>query len=594
MPSSPIIESAYRSSFTINSNGTEIPSSYEILSITIEQEINRIAEAEIVIRDGDASEQTFDIVDTDIFKPGTEIEVKLGYEDHNDSVFKGIVIKQLIDINDSSGARLKVICKDKILKATINRKNAIFTEMKDSAIVEQIVGTYGLSNEVTATSVEHKEMVQFDVSDWDFIISRAELNGMVVITDSGKLVMAKPVVSDTPELKIQFGYDLIEFDGEIDATFQYSAVSGNAWDMSSQNLVQANASEPSVNQQGDLTGTQLASVLSAGTNTLNASVPLAQDAVQAWADAALLKARLSRFKGTLLFRGSAKAKVNSTIQLNGLSDRFDGNAYISGVTHRVHQGKWDTEVTIGMSQEWFSEKRHVTRSVASGLLPGVQGLQTGIVKKTYEDPDNQFRVQVEIPILGTEGKSVWARLASFYTGNSIGAYFMPEVNDEVVLGFMNDDPRFPVILGSLYSSSIPSPQTPDEKNTIKTILTQSKLQLKFDDENKIISLITPAGNTVVISDKDKSITITDQNSNKIQMNNDGISLESQSDLTIKASQSVKIQGASISIEASDSLKSSGGTVSVTGNETVSISGSQQCSVSSDAQLTIKGMTVGIN
>ena len=594
MPSSPLVEEVNLITFNIFSGGNDIPTTYEVMSIRIEQSVNSIAEAEIVLRDGSAANQTFEIADSDTFKPGVEIEIKLGYENQNDSVFKGIVTKQAIRIDSSSGSQLQVTCKDKTLKSTIARKNAIFTKMKDSAIIEQIAGAAGFSKEVTATSVEHKEVVQYYVTDWDFIVSRAETNGMIVTTDAGKLIVAKPVVSDTPELQVQFGIDIIEFDGELDATHQYSGVQSNAWDMSSQSVINATASEPTINTQGDITGSTLADVLNAGTNYLNSSVPIAQDSVKAWADAALLKSRLSRFKGSVTFQGSSKARVNSTVKLLGLSSRFNGNAYISGITHTIEHGQWHTEAKIGLSPEWFTESRTVSAPLASGLLPGVKGLQTGIVKKIYEDPDNEFRVQVEIPILEADGDAVWARLSTFYNGSGVGAFFMPEVNDEVILGFMNDDPRFPVILGSVYSSSIAAPETPDEKNTIKTIVTQSKLQLKFDDENKVITLLTPAGNTLVISDEDKGITLTDQSSNKIQMNTDGITVESQSNLTLKAAQEVKIQGATVTVNGSESISSTGGTVSITGNESTTIKGSAECAISSDGQMSVKGITVMIN
>lgn len=594
MASSPIVEEANLVSFSILSAGSEIPSTYEVLEIRIEQHLNRIAEAEITLRDGNTAKQDFEITDSDTFKPGTEIEIKLGYQNQDDSVFKGLVTKQIIKIEESVGSKLQVVCKDAALKLAIVRKNAIFSKIKDSALIQQVAGDYSLSTDVTATSVEHKEIVQYYSTDWDFILNRAEINGMVVVTDSGKLVVAKPDVSASPELQVQFGYDIIEFDGEIDATYQYSGVQGNAWDMSSQSVINATASEPSVNEQGDITGSTLADVLSAGTSNLNASVPLEQDAIQAWADAALLKSRLSRFKGNITFQGSAKAKVNTTIKLIGLSSRFNGNGFITGVTHTIENGRWNTEAKIGLSAEWFAEKHPVSGPIASGLLPGVKGLQTGIVKKIYEDPDNEFRVQVEIPILGADGAAVWARLSTFYAGNSLGAYFFPEVNDEVILGFMNDDPRFPVILGSVYSSSIPAPETPDEKNSIKTLITQSQLQLKFDDENKVITILTPGGNTMVFSDQDKGITITDQNNNQIQMNDNGVTIESKSDLTIKAAQAVKISGSSIEISGDQSVKATGGTLSLTGNQTATLTGSSQCTVTSSGQTNVKGTMVNIN
>ena len=598
MPNSPIAEETNLISFAILSAGKEIPGTYEVLEIRIEQHVNRIAEAEITLRDGSTANQTFDVTDSDTFKPGSEIEIKLGYQSQNKSVFKGLVTKQIIQVDDISGSKLQVICKDKALKLAINRKNGIFTEVTDSDIIEKISGECGLSSDITSTSENHKEVVQYYATDWDFIISRAEINGLVVITDSGKLTVQQPKVEDTPALQVQFGYDIIEFSGELDATNQYSDVQGNAWDMASQSVINAASSEPSVNNQGDITGAALASVLSVGTQNLSSSVPVSQSAIKTWANAALLKSRLSRFKGSVTFQGSADARVNATIKLMGLSNRFNGNAFISGITHTLADGRWTTEAQIGLSAEWFVEKHPVSAPVASGLLPGVKGLQTGIVKKIYEDPDNEFRVQVEIPLLGADGEAVWARLSTFYSGKGIGAYFMPEVNDEVILGFMNNDPRFPIILGSVFSSSIPAPETPDEKNTIKTLVTQSKLQLKFDDENKVITILTPSGNTVILSDADKAITLltpegitmvlsdenkgitlTDQNKNKIEMNDNGIVVESASDLTLKATQNVKIEGMQVEI---------------TGNQSTTVKGSAQCEISSDGQMVVKGVTVAIN
>ncbi len=594
MPTSPLIEEADLITFSILSGGTEIPSAYEVLSIKLEQHLNRISEAEIVLLDGNPASQTFEIAESSTFVPGTEVEIKLGYHQKNESVFKGIVVKQKIRADGISGTTLLITCKDKALKMAINRNNAIFTDVTDSAAIEKIVGNNGLSSAVTATTVEHKEIVQFYSTDWDFIISRAEANGMIVITDNGKLTVAKPNVSDSPALQLKFGYDIIEFDVEMDATLQYSETKGNAWGISTQKIINTTSTEPSVNKQGNLTGKKLSDVLSAGTNNLNSSAAITNEDLKVWSDAALLKSRLSQYKGTLSFQGSSKAKVNTTIKLEGLSNRFNGDAFISEVTHTVNDGQWLTEVKIGMTAEWFSENHRISAPEASGLLPGVKGLQAGVVKKMYEDPENQFRVQVEIPILGAEGEAIWARMATFYSGKSIGAYFMPEVGDEVLLGFMNEDPRFPIILGSVYSSSNPAPEIPDEKNTIKTLITQSKLQLKFDDENKVITIRTPSGNIMEFSDESEKITISDKNNNKIEMSTDGILLESSKSIHIKAADDVKIEGNNMSINGQSSLKATAENVSVKGDVSTTVNGGTKCTISSAGMLSAKGAMVNIN
>lgn len=594
MSVSPLIEETNLITFTILSNGVEIRDSYEVLSLRTEQLVNRIASAEIILADGNAPKQSFPISDSETFKPGAEIEIKLGYHSKNELVFKGVVIKQLIKIASSERTTLQVICKDKALKMTTNRVNAIFTNETDSSIIKKLAEKSELISDISSTTSEHKEVVQFYASDWDFIVTRAEVNSMIVLTENGKLIVAKPNVSSEPELEVTFGHDIIEFDGEMDATYQFSEVKSTAWDSANQKVIEATASESEVNKQGNISGKSLAEVLSTGANNLNSSTGITSEDIQTWANAALLKSRLSRFKGSITFQGSTKAKANSLLKLKGVGKRFEGNAFISGVVHILDEGTWHTEAKIGLDPEWFAETHQVAAPLASGLLPGVKGLQTGIVKKTFEDPENQFRVQVEIPILGAEGESVWARLSTFYSGNGIGAYFMPELGDEVLLGFMNDDPRFPIILGSVYSTAIPAPETPDEENTIKTLITKSKLQLKFDDEKKIITLLTPNGNTMVFSDEDEAITITDQNKNKIEMNSSGISLESPTSINIKATEEVNIQGAKISIKGDESLSASSLEVTISGETSTSISGSAECSISSDGNLSAKGLMVMIN
>jgi len=597
MPSSPLVEGTNILSFSIISGGKEIPETYEVIDINIVTEINKISHAEIILKDGDPSDQTFEITDSDFFKPGAEIEIKLGYESKNDSLFKGIVVKQSIQIYEGSTSKLIVICKDKAILLTSDRKNKIFTEIKDSELIEQLIGNIGgLSFDVKPTTIKHKEIVQSDSSDWDLLNIRSAINGMVVETNSNKITVSTPKISTEPDLQVEFGHDMVDFDTEISASNQNASVECSAWDASTQKMIKATASEPSVNKQGSITGKKLSESISLKTMKLTTSGSMDQDSLQAWADSELLRLRLSRFIGSVTFHGSAKAKINSTIKLMGLSDRFNGNAFISGVTHSIDNGKWHTIAKIGMSPDSFAEINSVSSPNASGLVPGISGLQTGIVKKINEDPDNEFRVQIEMPLLGDDSEPIWARLATFYSGNGIGAYFMPEIDDEVILGFMNNDPRFPIILGSTFSSKIPAPETPDEKNTIKTLITQSKLQLKFDDENKELTILTPGGNSMQFSDKDKEISVTDQNNNKIEMTSDGIILtdkssnkvemsssgitfESKSNLTLKAAQQVEVKGL---------------VVSVSGDQSASVKGSAECEVSSSGQMSVKGAMVMIN
>ena len=598
MPVSPLAEETNVFSYTILSAGKEIPSTYEVMSMNISSKINEISSAEITIRDGSSSEQVFKVTDSDTFKPDTEIEIKLGYESKNDSIFKGKVLSESITVSEGNVASLKVYCKDVSDVLSKNNETANFIKKKDSEIIETTITNAGLTADVTATKLVREEVNKPQQSDWDFISELVDNNGMIMITEGGKVTVGKPLVSATPVLQVQFGYDMIEFDSEINSADQYSGVKCSGWDIETLKRIEATAAEPTVNKEGDLDGSTLSKALSANVLELKSAATYAQDELQAWADATLLRIRLSRFAGSVSFHGTAKAKVNSTIKLMGLSARFNGDSYISGITHSISGGSWHTTATIGVPKESFREKKSLSTPGNASSTKGASfhGLQTGIVKKIDSDPDNLFRVQVQIPILGDDSEPVWARLPTFYAGNSIGAYFMPEVHNEVILGFMDDVPSAPVILGSVFSKNIAAPETPDEKNTIKTLITQSKLQLKFDDENKVITVLTPGGNTLVLSDKDKGITVTDQNSNKIETNDkgititdtsgnkvemvsDGITLDSKKNVTLKAADDVSIKGKSITID---------------GSESTTVKGSSSCEVSSGSEMSVKGSMVKIN
>jgi uncharacterized protein involved in type VI secretion and phage assembly len=190
------------------------------------------------------------------------------------------------------------------------------------------------------------------------------------------------------------------------------------------------------------------------------------------------------------------------------------------------------------------------------VIPRSSGLEIGIVKALEDDPDGEFRVQVYIPTMADD-TGIWARMAQLDAGDNRGTFFRPEIEDEVIVGFVNNDPRAPVILGCLHSSSKPAPIEPTDNNHEKGIVTRSEMKLHFDDEKKDIVIETPKGNVIKISEDEGGILIEDENSNKMEMTSDGIAIESAADLTIKATGDVTIEGVNVSLEAQAQFKAEG-------------------------------------
>jgi uncharacterized protein involved in type VI secretion and phage assembly len=320
-----------------------------------------------------------------------------------------------------------------------------------------------------------------------------------------------------------------------------SSINSQGWDAATQKVLESGPGTASVSEPGNISSAQLAEVFGVVKFLQQSGAAIKKDALQDWSSAGLLKSKLSKIRGHVRFQGSALAQVGKTIKLAGLGDRFNGTAFISGVHHSIREGSWFTTTEFGLSAQWFAaEAREIAAAGASGQLPPIQGLQTGIVKKVATDPEGEFRVFVSLPLLREDAHGVWARLATFYASNKVGAVFYPEVEDEVIVGFMNQDPRDPVILGSVYSKKLAPPAPPDEKNNKKILVTRSKLQISFDEENKVIEIKTPGKHRITLDDKGAAITIEDSNGNTVSLSKSGITLESATNVSISAKGDVSI------------------------------------------------------
>jgi Rhs element Vgr protein len=569
----------------ILTDGTQIPGSYHVISVSVNRELNRIPTATIYLKDGEASRSTFEISNSDSFVPGKEIEIQLGYRSQNETVFKGIIINHSIRVRRNSSL-LVIECRDKAVKMTLGKKSKYFTEMKDSEIMETLIGTHGLQKEVEATNPDLKEVVQFDATDWDFLLCRAEANGQVVMVENGKVVVAKPATSSQAVVSVHFGNTLLELDAAIDARLQSESIKAESWNAGDQEIIEAEASEPETTGNGNLSTSDLSAVFGGGAREIFHGGALSQPELQTWADGRLLKERLAKTRGTAKFQGFAGALPGKIIELTGIGERFEGKMYLSGVRHTVAEGNWETDVQLGLNPELFAETYNMRPLPASGLIPGISGLQTGIVTQLENDPDGEDRIQVKLPLISTSDEGIWARVSTLDAGKDRGTFFRPEIGDELVVGFLNDDPRNPVVLGMCHSSAKPAPEPAKDDNHLKGYVSREKMRFTFNDENKVILLETPGGNKLSLTEEDKGILLEDQNGNKITMNDSGIIIESSKDLILKAAKNIKIEGINTQLKASSSFKAEGtGSAEVSGASTT---------IKGSANTVIQGGIVQIN
>jgi Rhs element Vgr protein len=566
-------------------DGKEIPSTFHVLSITVTRELNRIPAASIQLEDGEAAKATFPASNSDSFLPGKKIEIQLGYRANNETVFKGTIVRQHIRVR-KSGSVLAVDCFGDAVKATSARKSRYYIDKKDSDIMEEVLDAHALAKDVEATTPALKEVVQYDSTDWDFLLCRAEANGQVVMVEDDKIRVAKPVLDGSPALQMVYGSTVLELDAEIDARWQSKGIKASAWKAADQAVVDAEASEPTVPAAGNVAAGDLAKVLGDDTDELKHGGAFDDAQLQTWADARLLRMRLARLRGRARCQGFAGMLPGKIVQINGIGERFEGKLYVSGVRHSLAKGNWETDIQFGLGPELFAEACDLRPLPAAGLLPAVSGLQIGIVTALEGDPDGEDRIRCRLPRVSPSEDGTWARLATLDAGKERGTYFRPEIHDEVVVGFLNDDPCDAVILGMCHSSAKPAPKPAKDDNNLKGYVSREKLKLSFDDDKKVIALETPGGNSLTLSDDAKGIALKDQNGNKITLDDNGITIESAKDLVLKASKDVKLSGANAELTAQTAFKASG-------SSSAELKGAQT-KITGDAMTVIKGGMVQIN
>lgn len=531
---------------TLLKDGSPMSARYQILTVDIIKEVNKIPKAQLVLADGDATTQEFRLSDEGFFNPGELIEVQL----MGVTTFKGIVVRHRLKSDLQKNSRLVVDLADVAIKLTRQRKNRVFQDSKDSDIIKDILTKAGglTVGSIAATKPQHKEMVQFYCTDWDFILSRAEANGLWVLTDDGAVNVLAPKLSGSPQYLFEYGMSPIyEFEMEADIRNQYQAVQSTAWDIASQALAPVvKATEPGLNP-GDLKPADLAKTIGAEQCDLIGGGELSEGEAQAWADARMSKSRLSMVRGRIKGPGIGEIKPGELMEVLGIGKHFNGITLVTAVRQQASPQGWQTDVQFGLSATWFSQNPDIMDTPAAGLVPAINGLQVGVVAPFEDDPDKKMRVRVKVPALSSETESlIWARLAVPDAGAARGTFSRPEPGDEVVLGFLNDDPRQAIILGAVYSEKNVPPWEITADNFEKGFVSRENLKLYFNDQEKSITLETPAANKITILDEGK-IQIVDSNNNQLVMDANGITISSDKDITIKAGGNVAIEGSQVDV-----------------------------------------------
>ena len=200
-----------------------------------------------------------------------------------------------------------------------------------------------------------------------------------------------------------------------------------------------------------------------------------------------------------------------------------------------------------------------------GAASGFSGVVVGVVTNN-QDPEGMGRVKVKFPWLSDEDESNWARVAAPMAGKGRGLYFLPEVDDEVLVAFEHGDVRFPYVVGALWNGEdAPPAKNDDGKNNVRVIKSRSGhvVRLTDDDGREMIEIIDgSAKNSVVIDTSKNTITITSDKDIVLSASKGKITLDAQ-ELELKSSGNAKVEaGGNMDLKATGQTNVKGATVNL--------------------------------
>jgi len=501
-------------------------------------------------------------VDTQPFQLGAEIEIKAAAigDRTTSSIFKGQIAAVEPEFT-KKGCMIVARAYDKSHKLIRVRKTRTFQQVSAPDMIRKIAGENGLTADVTSTDVVHEFFQQSNETDWDFGWRLALMHDYELLVIDDKLTFQPANKTAGAPHSLKWQDNLQSFRPRMSGIQQVNTVNVRAWDPKNKANVNGTASSPTTSSKPGEPRAKVAGALGGGTTTVSDRVAATAGEANAIAKSTLGRIADAFYEADGVAFGNPKVKSGGQVKIDGVGQKFGGTFTVSSVTH-VYRGGAGYE-------SHFKISGRSARTLLELIRPPEDrdwsnSLVVGLVTNN-NDPDGMGRVRVKYPSLSDTEESAWARIATPSAGNARGLLMMPQVQEEVIIGFEHGDTRRPIVVGSLFNGrDKPGEELLQNKDGTFSLLSNEKIHQHSKKDFEIKS----DQNMTVEVQSNKTETIKGNYKNEATGNGN---LKAQQ-YVIEAGSSLTVKGVSVTVEASASLTLKGATVDIQGSGPVNIKG----------------------
>jgi len=500
-------------------------------------------------------------IDNHPLQLGKTLEIKAAAKGERATqlIFKGQIAAVEPEFT-AKGCIISIRAYDQAHKLNRQRKTRTFQNVSASDMVRKIAGENGLQAQVESTSVVHEFFQQSNETDWDFCWRLALMHDYEVVVRDNKLHFRKANKTENTT-SLTWQDNLVSFRPRISGVQQPQTVDIRAWDPKNKQAITVSASNPTTSSQPGVDRRQVASALGGGRTAIADRVAADNGEAKALAESTLQRMADAFYEADGLAFGTPEIKASSQVEVKGVGSKFGGKFTVTSATHsyRGTTGYMTAFQISGRSSRTLLElmRPPKERDWSADLVVGVV--------TNNNDPMEIGRVRVKYPSLSDSEESAWARVATPSTGNARGLLMLPQVGEEVIIGFEHGDTRRPIVIGSVFNGrDKPGADLLQNRDGSFAVLSNEKIHQHAKKD------------FVIKSDQNMTVEIKQDEKHTVKggytHETTGAGKLKAQTYTVEAGSSMTVKGASVTVEASAALTLKGATVDIQGSGPVNIKG----------------------